>query len=222
LKTSSESALENVAPTRSDLQRRESAGADVAVAGGVEASSERVDYIRGAAGANISSRGVARVLAGSMVVLLAILGIILTAQAAGQTARDHRLQQRGVPVEVRVTHCVGRASGTGVTDTGFTCTGTFDLDGRRYSDVIGGTTILRSPGDTLSAVTDPHHPAILTTAAAVATAPASWKSFIAPAVVFLMLLLSAGYTWRRFRRPGMPATDIVLPSGSDLRTPAHT
>jgi len=161
---------------------------------------ECAGYIRGAGGANVSGRNVARVAVGFWLALLGCLAIVLAVQGVHQTSRDHRLQRQGVPVEVTVTSCFGRAAGTGVTPTGFSCTGTFSLDGRRYSDLIGGTSSLLARGSTLRAVTDPNHRSILATTSAVATTKPSWKNFVSAAIVFLVLLLSAALArWRLTR-----------------------
>jgi hypothetical protein len=180
---------------------------DLRVPGSVDspgdvAADERVDFIRGAAGVTVDSRSVATVLLRSCLVVLGVLTVLLTVQAANENSRNHRLQHFGVPVEVTVAQCVGRASGTGITPEGFTCTGTFTLDGHRHTDVIGGASGLRERGDTLQAVTDPHNPSVLATTRSVATTQASWKPFIAAAIAFVVLLLLAGFAMWRARRTG--------------------
>jgi hypothetical protein len=110
------------------------------------------------------------------------------------------LQQHGVPVEVTVTGCVGLASGTGATEAGFNCRGTFTLAGHSYNEVIGGTTDLYPPGTTLQAVAVPGDPALLSTARAVANAHSSWEAFITPGILLAVLLLAVVVIVWRTRR----------------------
>lgn len=152
-------------------------------------------YIRGGGGI-IDTRRAIRVVVSSCVVGLAILVVVLAIEAVNKNSRINHLQQRGVPVDVTVTGCLGLASGTGITVTSYDCSGTFVLDGRSYTDVIVGTNVVHPIGETLKGVTDPRNPATLSTADSVATARSSWRAFIAPVVVLLVLIaLIAGIVW---------------------------
>lgn len=136
----------------------------------------------------VDARRAVRLIVGFAMVVLAVLVIVLGISAFDENARIGHLRHRGVPVQVTVTGCVALASGTGATESGFTCTGTFTLAGHRYRDVIGGSAALRSPGDTLQAVADPKDPAVLSTVGAVKTPHSWWTAFIAPAVALLLLV----------------------------------
>ncbi len=99
-----------------------------------------------------------------------------------------------------VTGCVGLASGTGVTQSGFRCTATFVLDGHRYTDLLGGSNGLRAAGDTVPAVADPAEPGHLSTATSVKATGSSWTAFIAPAIALALLVLVVGLALWRSRR----------------------
>jgi hypothetical protein len=122
--------------------------------GKVEPRDQHTGYIRGAGGIPVSGRRVGRIVIGCCLVSLATLVVVLTIGAAGQNSRISRLQRHGVAVDVTVTSCFGIASGTGISATGFRCSGTFTLNGRSYTDVIGGTAAEYSIGEKVQLVSE--------------------------------------------------------------------
>jgi hypothetical protein len=168
-------------------------------------------YIRGGAGV-VDTRRLFRVLVGSAVVVLAAVVAVLTIQAADKNSRIDSLQRRGVPVDVTVTHCLGILSGTGITVTSFQCSGSFELAGRNYNAVIGGSNANHAAGDVVKAIADPKHPTSLSSASSLVNARSSWRAFIGPGVLFVLLvLLIAGALWRSRRNSAQR-----LPEGEAL------
>jgi hypothetical protein len=162
-----------------------------------EQSDENVGdgYIRGGGGV-IDTRRLFRVVAGSAIVALAVLVVVLTIETVHKNSRINGLQRRGVPVDVTVTSCLGVLSGTGVTVAYFECSGSFDLDGRSYNAVIAGSHANHSAGDVVKAVADPKHPTRISTVTALVNAHSSWRAFVGPGVLFLLLvLLIVGAFW---------------------------
>jgi hypothetical protein len=164
-----------------------------------DASDNGLAYVRGG-GVEIDSRRAKRVVVWIGVGVLAALVIILTITAIHKNDGIDRLARHGVPVQVTVTGCVALASGTGATIVGYTCRGTFTLDGRLHHDAIGGSTIQHAVGQTLRGVTDPSNPGILSTARAVATTHASWTAYIAPGIALVLLILVGALVLWRVRR----------------------
>jgi hypothetical protein len=173
-------------------------------AGRIDQANLRIGYVRGA-GVVMDSRRTLRALVVVSVLVLATLTIVLTREAINANARISRLRQHGVPVDVTVTSCLGLASGSGITEAGYRCRGTFTLDGHHYNEVIAGTTDLRGAGETLHAVADPSDPAILSTADVLATTHPIWTAFISPAIPML-LLLPLLVLARRLRRKPPPSS----------------
>jgi hypothetical protein len=165
--------------------------------GGLEAPG---GYIRGGAGVPTDTRLVLRIVVAFCLVALAALTLALTVRAVHQDSRSHRLEHRGVAVAVTVTRCLGIASGTGITVTSFVCHGSFVLNGKRYDDVIGGTTTLHSPGDRLQGVVDPKSPSVLSTAHAVESPQSTVRPFVIAAIPAVALVLFAACAMWRFRR----------------------
>jgi hypothetical protein len=157
-------------------------------------------YIRGGGGVDVDGRLVVRILLGLFVATLSILVAVLTAEAVHDNAQHVRLHRHGIPVNVTVTGCVGLASGTGITVAGYTCRGSFTVNGRTYDDVIGGSADLHQPGDRLRGVTDPSNPRILATAESVASEHPSRGAFVTPALLLLLLVLIVAFAAWRFRR----------------------
>jgi Protein of unknown function (DUF3592) len=149
---------------------------------------ESTGYVRGAAGFDVDSRTILRFVVRFIVVLLAVLTVVLVVQAVHQNSLNHRLQSRGVPVNVVVTHCVGRATGTGITTEGYDCTGRYVVNGTSYTHVIGGSSALFQPGQRVAAIADPRDPTLLATVRSVATTPERWKGFISAAITFAVLV----------------------------------
>jgi hypothetical protein len=181
--------------------------------GNVNTPDDGIGYVRGG-GVEIDRRRAGRVVLVCCVVVLVGSLIGFTAAALSSNARMSRLKAHGVPVEVTVTSCIALSSGTGETVTGYTCRGSFTLDGRRYTDVIGGTTLPHRVGQTLRGVSDPQDPALLSTARAVAVARPAWQAFIVPAITLVVLILVGVlvyWRWRRARRLAGP--DGGVPDG---------
>lgn len=147
----------------------------------------------------VSSRGIAWVVAGLGVATLVFLVIVLTVSAIDAHSRTSRLRRAGVPVEATVTRCVGQASGTGITTIGYTCRAAFTLADVEHEAVLGGSSMLRAPGDVLAAVVDPRDPSVLVTAQSAAHSRPSWTAFIAPAALFAALLGVVAIATRRLR-----------------------
>jgi hypothetical protein len=152
-------------------------------------------YIRGGGGV-MDPRRLFRVVVGSASVALAVVVVVLTIAAVHKNARIGGLQRRGVPVDVTVTSCFGILSGTGITVTTFQCKGSFDLAGRSYNAVIAGSTVNHQAGDVVKAVADPKHPTSVSLASSLVNAQSSWRAFVVPTVLFVLLvLLIAGALW---------------------------
>jgi hypothetical protein len=159
-------------------------------------------YIRARAGGEVDARRVLRVVMFLCVVGLVALVIITTIGAANQNSVQSRLQRDGVPVKVTVTQCEGVTSGIGQALQYTTCRGDYTLAGHRYNEVIGGSRVVHPIGQTLEGVAVPGHPALLSTATAVAKKFSSWTPYITPIVlaavtVVVLLVLLLAPRWRR-------------------------
>jgi hypothetical protein len=133
---------------------------------------------------------------------LAVLVVILFLAGAHKNSQIAELRQHGVPVEVRVSGCLGLLGGSGSNQAGYSCRGTFTLDGRSYNEVVPGN-ILHPPGTMLRAVTVRSDPHLLDTARALANEHSSPKVFILPAVllaVFILLAVALVLVHRRRQR----------------------
>jgi hypothetical protein len=163
-------------------------------------------YIRARAGGEVDARQVGRVLAIIALVVMVAVVIATTVGAANQNSVQTRLQRDGVPVEVTVTGCEGVSSGIGQALIYDICRGDYTFDGHRYNEVIGGNRAAHPVGQKLRAVTVPGHPALLSTADAVARTFSPWTPFITPialaaSTVALALVL---IRWSRRRRAPTP------------------
>ena len=158
-------------------------------------------YIRGGAGATIDlGRVLQLVLALSIAGLLAAV-VVTTVSAGSQNSRADSLRHHGVPVIVTVTGCTGYGSGIAQAVNYYQCTGTFELGGRQYREVIGGQRAQVATGQKLAAVAVPGAPATVTTAASVAKPGSRFAPYITPIVLgAVAVLLAIGLVFLLLRR----------------------
>ncbi|MCW2522818.1 MAG: hypothetical protein JWO63_1153 [Frankiales bacterium] len=161
---------------------------------------DEVGYLRGAQAARVDRKRVSATLVALLAITLLTLVIVLTFQAVTTNLRLRELRAHGTPVQATVTGCVGMASGTGITAAGFSCRGSFQLDGRSHNATIRGTDQLYPPGQSVAAVADRVDPTVLYLGTDPSRFDWSWRVFLAPAICLLCLLcLCAGLAWRRWR-----------------------
>ena len=187
----------------------DTSSAAITVSAGATAPPEQPAYIRGGRTVEVDGRRVAVFALGAVLAAMTTIALVLAAQANGTNARINRLHGHGVPVEATVTDCLGLATGTGITAAGYSCRGTFTLDGRRYTDVIAGTSALHAPGERLAAVTDPADPSVLSTGSALATARVTWTGYLMPTILLAVVVTTlAGWRFRRRRAQAPSAPEV--------------
>ncbi len=144
-----------------------------------------VTRLRGAS-VEVEIRSVVRVVAGLCVLALCATVVLLFVAGFEKNAQIARLRHQGVPVELKVTGCLGLMGGSGSNLAGYDCMGTFSLDGHLYSEAIPGS-VLRSPGTRLRGIAVPGDPALVSTPRTMAREQASWRVFVLPTVLCLAL-----------------------------------
>ncbi len=159
---------------------------------------DRVATLRGAGVGTVNGRRLGTIVVGLCLVVVAVLAIAFFVAGVHKNDQTTRLRQHGVPVTITVTSCVGQLGGSGSNAAGYTCQGTYGLDGHRYTEPVPGTT-LHPPGSTLSGVALPGDPTLVTTAAILATEHPSDGVFILPAVLLAVLVVGVVglVVWRR-------------------------
>jgi len=179
-----------------------------------DTSSAALTTLRGA-GVDVDVRVAGRVVIGLCVVGLGVLVAALFVAGAHKNAQITNLRRHGVPVNVTVSRCLGLLGGSGSNAAGYACTGTFTLEGHRYSEAIPGDSI-RAPGSTVRAVAVPGSPPLLSTAHEVAIEHASFGVFVVPTILLVVLVLLMGVLILRRRRKRAPSPDTTSPhDGSD-------
>lgn len=164
-------------------------------------AADRVGRLRGA-GVQVDGGRVGRVLIGMVLATLAILAIVFTVVGVHTNRQDDRLHHDGVPVTFTVAGCLGLLGGSGSNAAGYSCHGTYTIDGHRYSEQLPGDSFHR-PGSTVAAIAVPGDPALVSPASIVATEHSSAGAFVLPAILAgLLLLLVAVLLVLRHRRHG--------------------
>jgi hypothetical protein len=131
---------------------------------------------------------------------LAVTVVIVFVAGLHKNSQISRLRSDGVHVPVTVTGCLGLLGGSGSNQAGYSCRGTFTVDGRSYTESIPGN-VDRPPGTVLRAVTVPGDPALVITAHDLASEHTSGKVFILPTILLLLLVILIGTVFFWWRRP---------------------
>jgi len=165
---------------------------------------ERLAPLRGA-GVAVDVRRVGAVVVGLLLVGLAVLVVVLFVAGAHKNSQIAELRDHGMPVQMTVSGCIGLLGGSGSNPVGYSCHGTIVVGGRSYDDPIPGTA-LYGPGQRLGGVTVAGDPALFTTPALLRTEHTSWRVYLAPAILAVVLVLAVGglVALRRHARRSLP------------------
>ncbi len=169
---------------------------------------EPVGTLRGA-GVNIDTRVAARVAAAVGLLAMAVVAIVLCAAGAQKNAQITSLQAHGVPVDAKVTGCVGLLGGSGSNPAGYDCRASYVYGGQRYTEDIPGNDQPFATGSTVKGIVASDDPALFSTPAALAGEHTSARVYVAPSIlasVFVILSVLLFVRWRRACSAGGSAT----------------
>jgi hypothetical protein len=165
----------------------------------VSADSGRVGTLRGAT-VSFNPRRLVQVAVGVVMATLAVTAIVLTVAGFHSNDQINRLQTQGQPVTVTVTGCLGLLGGSGSNAAGYSCHGSYQLDGHVYFEPLPGSAFYR-PGTKLASIAVPGDPALVAPVAVVNAEQVSSGVFVVPIVLGVMLLALIGVLLLR-SRPG--------------------
>ncbi len=173
---------------------------------------DRVGTLRGAGVGTVDTRRVAQVAIGLVLATLLVLVVVFTVTGVHHNEQATRLHSDGVAVTFTVTGCLGLLGGSGTNAAGYSCHGTYTLDGHRYSEQLPGNDFHR-PGSRVLAIAVPGDPALVSPAAMVKTEHSSAGVFLLPAVLLAVLaLLVLLVVLRRRRRKGDDPAEHTAPA----------
>lgn len=144
--------------------------------------------LRGA-GVSVDARRVGRVTMALCLATLAIVAVVLFIAGAQKNAQISELRTEGVTIKVTVTGCMGLLGGSGSNAAGYACRGTYTFRGHRYDEAIPGNVNL-IPHSTLPVVIARGEPTLVSTVEAVRREHPSWRVFIVPAVLALLVVVA--------------------------------
>jgi hypothetical protein len=149
---------------------------------------ERVGALRGAGVGGVDARRVGRILVGLVLATLAVLVVVFTVVGVHHNQQDDRLHNDGVPVTFTVSGCLGLLGGSGSNAAGYSCRGSYTLDGHTYRVRLPGNDFHR-PGSTVPALAVPGDPALVSPVALAQTERSSAGVYLVPVVLFVLLVL---------------------------------
>lgn len=140
-----------------------------------------VSTLRGAT-VSVDGRRVAQVAVGLTLATLAVLGVVFVVVGINKNGQINELRDQGVPVTYVVSKCLGLLGGSGSNGAGYSCQGSYTIDGRRFFENLPGSAPY-APGDRVKAISVRSDPTLLSTPALVDSERASASVFILPAVL---------------------------------------
>ena len=168
--------------------------------------------LRGA-GVDVDPRRARTMVIGAALVVLLAVAVVLLVAGLNKNSQADSLQEHGIPVEVTVTGCQGLLGGSGSNAAGYSCRGTYTFDARHFEEDIPGTRLLH-PASVIRGVIVPSDPGLLSTPAEVADERASWNVFIAPVVLFAIVLgMLAVIVWAGRRTRAGPSSRRAVKPG---------
>ena len=131
---------------------------------------------------SVDGRRAAQVVVGLILATLAVLGIVFVVVGIDKNYQINELRDHGVPVTYVVSKCLGLLGGSGSNGAGYSCEGSYTIDGRRFFENLPGSS-LYAPGERVKAISVRSDPSLLSTPAMVDAEHASMSAFILPAVL---------------------------------------
>lgn len=148
----------------------------------------------------MDGRRAAQVVVGLILATLAVLGVLFIVVGINKNNQINELKGHGVPVTYVVSKCLGLLGGSGSNAAGYSCQGSYEIDGRRVFENLPGSSN-HAPGDRVKAISVRSDPNLLSTPAILSTEQASSSVFILPAALLgVCALLVLVVLLRRRRR----------------------
>jgi hypothetical protein len=166
-----------------------------------------VSTLRGASRPSVDGRKAAQIVVGLIMATLAVLGIVFIVVGINKNSQINELKSKGVAVTFVVSKCVGQLGGSGSNVAGYACQGSYQIDGRRYSENLPGSTYY-APGARVPAVSVRSDPNLLSTPAIVRSDRASANVFVLPAVLLVACALILVVVLLRRRRQHRAAAEV--------------
>ena len=151
------------------------------------AESGRVGTLRGAS-VSFNPRRLVQGALGLVMATLAVTAIVLTVAGIHSNDQINRLHTQGQPVTVTVTGCLGLLGGSGSNAAGYSCRGTYQLDGHAYREPLPGSTFYR-PGTKLPSIAVPGDGTLVSPVGIVDAQQASNGVFVVPIVLAVILVV---------------------------------
>jgi hypothetical protein len=155
----------------------------------------------------VDARRLGQVAIAIVLITLAALAVGFTVVGVHNNQQIDQLHTQGVPVTVTVTGCLGLLGGSGSNAAGYSCHGSYTLQGHTFNESLPGSAFHR-PGSTIDSVAVPGDPALVSPVAIAKAQHSSASVFIVPAVLGGILVLIVGVLIllaRRRRQTGVRA-----------------
>ena len=164
---------------------------------------QRSNYVRGAGSVVLPTRRVLAIVFALLAAALAVMTVVVTIVDLQHTGQRRALARSGIAVDVTVTGCVANASGTGITESGFTCRGRYQVGDKVYDEVIHGSSRQLATGIVTRAVTSATRPAELYSLGSVRGDLSYRSALLVPTVLTGLLIITLACEFTMLERaPG--------------------
>jgi hypothetical protein len=130
-----------------------------------------------------------RLAGATLLAVFAVIVIVSFLSASNDNSRIERMKNHGISVAVTVTNCAGNIGGSGSNAAGYTCQGSYQVDGVRYVETIGSMTTMAIAGTKVRAVADPQRPSTVELAATVVRSSPSSSVYVVPSLMALLAIV---------------------------------
>ena len=127
----------------------------------------------------------------AVLAIFTVVVIVSFISASNDNSRIDRLKSHGISAVVTVTGCVGNIGGSGSNAAGYTCQGSYRINGVRYVETIGSLSTMTIQGTKVKGVADPERPSTIELASALATSSTSSSVYVAPMLLALLVIFLA-------------------------------
>jgi heme/copper-type cytochrome/quinol oxidase subunit 2 len=158
------------------------------------------------------------VTAAVLLVVFAIIIVVSFISAFNDNARVDRMKNHGIPVLVTVTSCVGNIGGSGSNAAGYTCRGSYRVDGVRYVEVIGSKSTQSNAGAKVHGVVDPSRRSTVELTSAVRASTSSLSVYVVPSLLAVLFVIAAIALGRRRRRRRSTTSRATHEPSSEIRS----
>jgi hypothetical protein len=121
-------------------------------------------------------------------VIFAVIIVVSFLSASHDNASIERMKTHGIPVTVTVNNCIGNIGGSGSNSAGYTCHGSYQVDGSTFHEIIGSMSTFSAAGTSVRGVADPSRHSTVELAFAIKESAPSPSAYVPGGLLTVLLV----------------------------------